>query len=565
MEDVAWLFGTELAGSPNQNDSRCSDVWEVATPDRCTFALTVSDCRSGDALLDYVELLYCRWDSLPVSTLLPLIGLFVLCGGLVCALAGGFVSPALVMLKDRFKLDEAKAGATLLTLGNGLPDIMGAVAAVQMGHEGLVVGEVLGGTLFVVGVIVGALYTVGGRAPLGRGFRGMLAFFGVAVIYVGHIYASGVVTGFHIAIGAGTYIAYYIYIFSLPSERERYEMIFDDTLEVNEETPLLKSEKCCNSDGGTLIAAIPPLLKSEANSNGPVCYVFVNDRKNDETRIWSFWTASFSCLETLYEVLAYMFQLPFKLLVPSVPDMEFHLDRDLSSQHTSHSLLSDGSSFPDCKVLVCFDWNQPRFLLFPWLLIAASGLAPANDIALFALLGVLSLLVYRGMFCVLTRPVAETLVTFTGFVLSLCFLHRLTAELVAVVRAMGLCTKLTDEVMGLSILTYGNFVGDISTYIAIVNRGCLQMALTGCISSALMALLFNISLAFSLRLATKGVWLCPLTRSTVTTVLMGAVAMCPVLLALSAVSSKCHSSATSGFCLLCYYAGIMVLLVYTQL
>lgn len=217
MEDVAWLFGVERVDSANQSEPRCTDIWLVPESDRCTFALTIDDCRSGEALLDYVELVYCRWDALSVRPLLPLAGLFLLCVGLVCALAGGFVSPALVVLKDRFGLDEAKAGATLLTIGNGLPDIICAVVAANMGHEGLVVGEVLGGTLFVVGVIVGAMYTLGGRKPLGRGFGGMLAFFAAAVLYVGHIYMTATVTAVHIAVGTGIYLAYYAYIFSIPS------------------------------------------------------------------------------------------------------------------------------------------------------------------------------------------------------------------------------------------------------------------------------------------------------------------------------------------------------------
>ncbi|XP_022702030.1 mitochondrial sodium/calcium exchanger protein-like [Varroa jacobsoni] len=550
-EDVTWLFGPERAGTLNSSGSRCSDVWEVPASDRCTFALTVADCRSGEALLDYVELLYCRWQALPVPPLLPLIGLFLLCGGLVCALAGGFVSPALVLLKNRFQLDEAKAGATLLTLGNGIPDIMGAMAAVNMGHEGLVVGEVLGGTLFVVGVIIGTLYTVGGRAPLGRGFGGLLFFFALAVLYVGHIYVTGSVTGTHIAIGATIYVAYYAYIFSIPSKKESLALILSNSVNVNEKTPFLATNN---------VLYIPI-----------DCCKHEKQAKPKRSLFCSFWITMFACLGATFEALAYCFQLPFSVLVPTVPEMEYDLAVSLISLTSSDSTASstsssfDSSSLSDCRMFVSFDWNQPRFVLYPWLLVTASGLASANDTALFAMLGLLAFLIYRIMCCIVPRQVIETLTTFAGFILSLCFLHRLTAEVVAVVRAMGLCTRLTDEVMGLSILTYGNFVGDISTYIAVVNRGCLRMALTGCISSAMLALIFNISLAFSMQLAYRGVWLCPLTRSTVTTVLMGAVALCPVLLALFAAVSRCHSNMTSGICLLFYYASIMILLIYTQL
>lgn len=213
---------------------------------------------------------------------------------------------------------------------------------------------------------------------------------------------------------------------------------------------------------------------------------------------------------------------------------------------------------------VC-DANQFRFLIFPVLFVYAADIAPVDDALLYALLGVLSALLYLAVSCTLPEKAVDTLSTFAGFILGLCFLHRLTAELVAVVRALGLCFRLTDEVMGLSILTYGNFVGDISTYVAVVNRGCLQMALTGCISSVLMSLLFNITLAFSVRFAMTGVWFSPLMRSPVTTILMGGVLLCPALLLFSALTFRCHSNVGSGVSLLCYYAVVMSLLVYTQL
>lgn len=221
MNAIGWLFGPHTANT-SISESKCCDVWELPASGRCSFVRNVKDCRSGQALLDYVELMYCKWETLPF---VPLGVLFVLYGVMIYLLAGSYVTSALVHLKDRFGMDEIKAGATLLTLGNGLPDIMGAVAAIQIGHDGLVVGEVLGGTLFVVGVIVGSLYTVGKNAPLGRAFGPMLGFFAVAVVFFGHIYMSGTVTIHHIYVGLILYISYYVYIFNMPPYEEEYESI----------------------------------------------------------------------------------------------------------------------------------------------------------------------------------------------------------------------------------------------------------------------------------------------------------------------------------------------------
>ncbi|XP_003738520.1 putative cation exchanger C3A12.06c [Galendromus occidentalis] len=500
MYDVQWLFG--FASSNSQIEPKCSDVWEIRPSERCSFVRSVKDCRSGEAFLDYVELTYCKWES---STFLPLSALFVLWGSLVYVLAGNYVTSALVHLKERFNMNEIKAGATLLTLGNGLPDIMGAVTAVQIGHEGLLVGEVLGGTLFVVGVIVGSLYTVGKNAPLGRAFCPMLCFFVAAVVFVGSIYLLGRVTIYHIIVGLALYVSYYVYIFSMSSHKEcEYELIADETsfyIPINEK------------------------------------YADV-EYSSDESSCLR--TACCSCMSVIACVLSGILSLPFTLMIPTVCHSRTYASR------------------------VC-DANQFRFFMFPVLFMFAVDIAPANNATLYISLSIASGVLYRIVCCTLPEEVVDTLVTFAGFILSLCFLHQLTAELIAVVRAMGICFKLTDEVMGLSILTYGNFLGDISTYVAIVNRGCLQMALTGCISSVLMSLLLNTTLAFSIRFAMTGVWYSPLMRSPVTTILMGSVILCPVLLLFSALTFRCHSNVCSGVVLLCYYGIVMCLLVITQL
>lgn len=274
-------------------------------------------------------------------------------------------------------------------------------------------------------------------------------------------------------------------------------------------------------------------------------YVPINEKYVDDvylpTNGKTQWLAACgSCMTAIACVLSAILSLPFALTIPTVSE-------------------SQSYSFRVC------DANQFRFFMFPALFVYAADMAPVNNVSFYVSLGIVCGVLYRLACCTLPEKTVDTLVTFAGFILSLCFLHRLTAELVAAVRAMGLCFKLTDEVMGLSILTYGNFLGDISAYVAIVNRGCLQMALTGCISSVLMSLLFNTTIAFSIRFAMSGVWYSPLMQSPVMTILMGGVILCPVLLLFSALTFRCHSHVGSGILLICYYGIIMSLLVLTQL
>ena len=79
-----------------------------------------------------------------------------------------FFCPALEVVSDFFKLPPNVAGATLLSFGNGAPDLFTQLAAINAMDESAVpmaLSEPLGGGLFVSNVVLAAviLLGVGGR------------------------------------------------------------------------------------------------------------------------------------------------------------------------------------------------------------------------------------------------------------------------------------------------------------------------------------------------------------------------------------------------------------------
>jgi solute carrier family 24 (sodium/potassium/calcium exchanger), member 6 len=65
-----------------------------------------------------------------LSNLLIFLWIVVLCG-ILKVVADRFFCPALEVLSDFFKLPANVAGATLLSLGNGAPDVFTQLAAVS--------------------------------------------------------------------------------------------------------------------------------------------------------------------------------------------------------------------------------------------------------------------------------------------------------------------------------------------------------------------------------------------------------------------------------------------------
>ena len=66
--------------------------------------------------------------------------------------------PNLERLSDSLKLSPNVAGVTLLALGNGAPDFFTSYAAYQSSKTaGIGVGSLLGGGVFIVSLVLGAV------------------------------------------------------------------------------------------------------------------------------------------------------------------------------------------------------------------------------------------------------------------------------------------------------------------------------------------------------------------------------------------------------------------------
>ncbi len=79
------------------------------------------------------------------------------------------------------------------------------------------------------------------------------------------------------------------------------------------------------------------------------------------------------------------------------------------------------------------------------------------------------------------------------------FLHLilpLPGELVALLEYFGTLSGIPHEVLGLTVLAWGNSIGDLSTNCAMTKRGLSNMAMTACFAGPIINLLMALSLGF---------------------------------------------------------------------
>ena len=93
-------------------------------------------------------------------------------------------------------------------------------------------------------------------------------------------------------------------------------------------------------------------------------------------------------------------------------------------------------------------------------------------------------------------PLGSAAVAACGFVLAAMWVDVVASELVGLLQFFGLLSGIDHAVLGLTVLAWGNSVGDLSTNLAMARRGLANMAMTACYAGPLFNLLVGLGLGF---------------------------------------------------------------------
>ncbi|KAL4158158.1 hypothetical protein PRNP1_003937 [Phytophthora ramorum] len=92
---------------------------------------------------------------------------------------------------------------------------------------------------------------------------------------------------------------------------------------------------------------------------------------------------------------------------------------------------------------------------------------------------------------------ASSLLLSLAFVACVCWIYAVANELMSLLVAVGYITHASNSLLGLTVLAWGNSVGDLITDVSVARAGFPQMAIAGCFGGPV----FNILLGFGLPMA----------------------------------------------------------------
>ncbi|KAM3310257.1 hypothetical protein ACQJBY_031131 [Aegilops geniculata] len=441
---------------------------------RCAYLLAHTPCAPA-GYVDYLRLFYCGFAGAGhpaagyAASLLWLVVLFYLLGDT----ASEYFCASLEGLSAALRLPPAVAGVTLLSLGNGAPDVFASVVSFAAGDGGdgggVGLNSALGGALFVSTVVAGVVALAassrgGGAVVELRGFVRDLCFLFFALCYLVGVLVSGTVNVWVAASFVSIYVAYVV---------------------------LVWTSQCCAEPGKPPHPdlAAPLLLDDDDDDDVPPLPSYSSKTAPGSTK-------ATLCLHYLVCALRMPLYLPRRLTIP-----------DIAAHRWSRPCAVASAALAPVLLATTWTSHSPAAT-------SSRGHHPrTSDGHAILLAGAVLGLLLAGLAAATTdanspprgrRRRVPWLAA--GFLMSVLWAYTLARELVALLVAIGYMVGVKASVLGVTVLAWGDSLGDLVSNVAMATHGGpggAQTAVSACYAGPLFNTVVGLGLSLTLAAAAQ--------------------------------------------------------------
>ncbi|KYM77284.1 Sodium/potassium/calcium exchanger 6 [Atta colombica] len=501
----------------------CSYVWQISAAERCEWVRNTEDCYS-DSMIQYTILLFCYFRSENIALfvgglvliLFWLLYLFLILGttadnfSINDSLRRFYSSfcPALTVIASVMHLSDSIAGVTILAFGNGAPDIF--TSLVSTGDEAIIMfTELIGAGVFVTSMIAGSVAIT---KPFKVSLRSLMrdaCFYIVSICWINYVVWDEIVYLWEAISFILVYILFIVVVVIMQVYDTREETLKTRIPSVPD--PDVLHTYLANRDTGAIpkipsrsrpfglhakldIAIAAELERARIRSGSvqlrPEISDYVSDRPKGLFKEFLYdvnpiskedWKKS-GILFKIILIIRSPVMLLLQLFIPVVnPTVE-----------------KEGWS----KLLNCFQLcvtpTIALFLLNVWQ--TTFGNLPL--VPLFLVVGSII-----GVIVFLTThvdrvPKFHTIFAFIGFLAAMLTVYLVAREVMAVLQCIGYSCSISDAMLGITFLAWGNSIGDLIANIAIARRGFPRMGYAACFGGPMFNTLLGLGLTYSIAAAT---------------------------------------------------------------
>ncbi|CAN9513267.1 unnamed protein product [Ophioblennius macclurei] len=533
------------SGLRSTNDE-CDLVMNHTAAERCAFVRSTPDCDMGDGFINYLDVAFCLLSPYltPLTITLCIIWLFFLFV-ILGLTASKFFCPNLSAISCSLHLTHNVAGVTFLALGNGAPDIFSAMAAFSHPHTaGMAVGALFGAGIFVTTVVAGNVALFKPFDVASRPFLRDIIFYMVAVYWTFVMLYRGTTTLGEILGYLGLYVLYVLTVVISAYIYNRQKHSMNTSIQSDAHIPEFHSSDDDDDDiPGLLPGSVlqeyesdyTPLLASP-ESTVQILLSSLNpvDSRKWRRKPWSW--RMFKVMKTPVEVL-------LLLCIPIVdPDKEDrNWRRPLNCIHLFTSplvcvLAFQSGQFGNYKI-------QGEFPL--WLLVLLLGLF-LSGIVFFTTTNEYP-------------PKYHPFFALLGFVVSAVLISAAASEVVSLLHMLGVVLRLSNTVLGLTLLAWGNSIGDCFSDITLARQGYPRMAIAACFGGIIFNMLFGVGLGSLVQMVKTKVDVQFESEGMLTWILAGSLGLSLVLSLITVPACRFHLGRPYGIFLLVFYAVFLVI------
>ncbi|KDP39642.1 hypothetical protein JCGZ_02662 [Jatropha curcas] len=449
------------------DEQECKDLQNLGDSQaKCHYLASHEPCVS-EGYIDYLYIFYCNFGRLPLVgyclLFLWLLVMFYLLGNT----ASEYFCSSLENLSSLLKLSPTIAGVTLLSLGNGAPDVFSSlVSFMGTGAGDIGINTVLGGASFITCVVVGIMSILVKQKQVRvnkNAFIRDICFFLFVLATLSFILLHGEINIWVAMVFLSMYIFYVVLVYS------------SDMRWADDGKDIEKDDSNSSYDSDLHI----PILNS--TDKGEVNYL-------EEAGLGG-------ATEVEIEKCCFCLRLsaPCKILL-WILEMPLYLPRRLTIPVVSE----DGWSKP---VAIASVTLAPILLAILW----NPQDENTNSKSSIVFYGI-------GVFIGLILAVIAYLTTEKssppkkcqffwlagGFIMSVVWSYLIAQELVALLVSLGYIFSISPSILGLTVLAWGNSLGDLITNLTMALNGSregAQVAISGCYAGPIFNILFGLGLS----------------------------------------------------------------------
>uniref|UniRef100_A0A8D0L9E3 Mitochondrial sodium/calcium exchanger protein n=1 Tax=Sphenodon punctatus TaxID=8508 RepID=A0A8D0L9E3_SPHPU len=523
----------------------CREVGKRNRSERCAFIRTNPDCQMDGGFLNYLNGIFCIFPASlrPLAVTLYALWLFYLFI-ILGVTAEKFFCPNLSAISTSLRLAHNVAGVTFLAFGNGAPDVFSAVVAFSDPRTaGLAIGALFGAGIFVTTVVAGGIALVKPFTAASRPFLRDAVFYMLAVFLTFNALYFGKVTLGEALGYLGLYIFYVltVVICTWIHRRQRRDRLVPPS--PGEPDLLTDSD---DGDSATVVNSgdyseeYQPLLPYEEST----LQILVNSVNPLDYRKWR----RKPCYWRLLKAIEMPVDFVLLLTVPVV-------DPDKEDQNWKRPL--------NCLHLV----TGPLICILT-LKSGAYGLYKIQDV--FPVWGVVSLIgVFLAViiFCTTKNgepPKYHCVFAFLGFLVSAMWINAAATEVVNILRTLGVIFRLSNTVLGLTLLAWGNSVGDTFSDLTMARHGYPRMAFSACFGGIIFNMLVGVGLGCLLQMTNSQLVVKLEPDGLLVWILAGALGLSLVFSFVSVPAQCFHLGKGYGGCLILYYLAFLTVALLTE-